>query len=132
MAASLKAKCDWCGAEHALGPGASLPASGGALGARDDPVRGWQIESFVCGPCWEGRRHYWICPHCGNGGEEWALACRGCGRDRPGLPPYQPDWDAIGKEMEERRHEEEALLTEAIREYRSAAVFGSGRRRDRL
>lgn len=127
MIEPVKVKCSRCGAEHKIGPGLSLPESGGALSVQED-----RVEEYTCGPCWRSRRTYWLCVHCGNGGEEWAVACRGCGRGRPGLPPYQPDWDAIGKEMEERRHEEEALLTEAIGEYGSAAVFGSGRRRDRL
>jgi hypothetical protein len=50
---------------------------------------------------------------------------------RPDPLPYVPDWDAIGKEMAERRHEAEALASEWDKEYPGWRL-GGGRTRDRL
>ena len=112
----LVATCQDCGTQVEISP-PNLPPSGGALSACDDPVTGWRVESFVCGPCWRARRPYWTCLQCGNGGEEFVSWCRGCGRVQPGLPPYQPDWDLIAKEERERKREHEALVAEATREF---------------
>ena len=89
MAELLFTACDRCGVTVELNP-PNLPSSGGALSARDDPIQGWQVLEFTCGPCWVSRRHDWTCVHCGDASYELALCCRGCGRARPGLPPYQP------------------------------------------
>lgn len=108
--------CGRCGSRVEIRP-PNLPASGGFACFRDDPTKGWQVESFTCGPCWNTRRTTWMCVHCGDASYELATRCRGCGRVKPGLPPYQPDWDLIGKEMAERKREVEALAAEWDREY---------------
>ena len=120
--------CDRCGVQVEVHP-PNLPASGGSASFHDNPLRGWQVLEFACGPCWRARRTYWTCPHCGNGGEELDLRCRGCGRAKPGLPLYQPDWDAIGRELEERKRQAETLASEWDREY---PWWRSPPRRERL
>ena len=112
----IHARCDRCGSAVEVHP-PSLPPSGGRAVFHDDPVAGCQVLEFTCGPCWESRRRDWTCVHCGDTSNEFALRCRGCGRARPGLPPYRPDPYQVAKEEYWARREQEALLSEAIREF---------------
>ena len=118
------AVCRVCTSRFAVHP-PNLPPSGGCASFHDYPARGWQALEFTCGSCWAVRRSTWTCPHCGDASYELALQCRGCGRAKSGLPPYQPDWDLIWKEERERKREAEALLAEAIDEFGAEAVTGS-------
>ena len=116
MSTTIIAPCEGCGIRVELSP-PNLPATGGTAMFQDDRVKGWQVLWFTCGPCWAARRTTWTCPHCGDASHELAFRCRGCGREKPGLAPYEPDWDLIGKEVENRRREAEALAAEWDREY---------------
>ncbi len=110
------ADCSNCGAKVAFQP-PNLPPSGGALIAHDDPVRGWTVESFVCGPCWDRRPRTWTCVHCGGSGPISGNFCSQCHHVRPDPLPYVPDWDLIWKEERERRREHDALVAEWDWEY---------------
>lgn len=114
--APIPACCDRCGSTVEVTP-PSLPPTGGCASFQDDPVAGWQVLEFTCGPCWAARRRDCTCVHCGNGGDEFAAWCRGCGWVRPGIPPYIPNWDLLAKEERERRREHDALVAEANREH---------------
>ena len=116
MANPIRATCDRCGVKVELTP-LNLPPSGGALSAVDDPGLGWQFLEFTCGRCWEARALTWTCVHCGDASYELAVRCRGCGRMKPGLPPYQPNLDLLVKEGREREQEHDALVAEWDREY---------------
>jgi rubredoxin len=116
MGEALTATCKDCGSAAEVTP-PTLPASGGALSAQDDPVKGWQVLELVYGSCWERRPRHWICVHCGGSGSEFSNWCDQCGGQRADPRPYVPDWDAIGKEMEERRREAEAIVAEWDRDY---------------
>ncbi len=120
--------CDRCGIAVELHP-PDLPPTGGCASFSDDPISGWRVLEFVCGPCWESRRRDWTCVHCGDASYELALSCRGCGRARPGVSPYQPDWDSIWKEERERKREHDSLVAEWDREYPG---WRSPKSRDRL
>ena len=107
----LVAACRNCGTEHALCPGPSLPASGGAISIQGDVV----LE-FVCGACWEKRPRTWKCSHCGGAGPiDWNF-CSTCHHVRPNPLPYVPDWDMIWKEERERQREHDVLVAEWDRE----------------
>lgn len=116
MSEPFPARCDRCGTTVEVSP-PNLPSSGGALSARDDPVAGWQVLGLTCGPCWAVRRTIWTCPHCSDPSYEFVLQCRGCGRAKPGLPPYEPDLDLLAKVERERQREHDALVAEWDREY---------------
>ena len=116
MPTTIIASCDRCGVRVELSP-PNLLSGGRAVGFHYDPVKGWQVLWFTCGPCWAARRTTRTCIHCGDASHELAFRCRGCGRAKPGLPPYQMDWDLMGKEMAERKREAEALASEWDREH---------------
>jgi hypothetical protein len=131
MSDPILATCDRCGDQVELHP-PNLLASGGFMAARDDPVEGWQVLSYTCGPCHEKRPRTWACAHCGGTGPIDGNFCSTCHHVRPDPLPYTPDPNLLAKEERERTREAEAILHEAIEEFGSAAVFGSGRKRDRL
>ncbi len=122
--------CRGCGAEAQVRP-PNLPPGGGAASFHDDPKCGWVVLDYLCGQCWERRLRTWSCTHCGGSGPIDGNFCSKCHRVRPDPLPYVPDWDAIGKEMAERRHEAEALASEWDKEYPGWRL-GGGRTRDRL
>ncbi len=74
MCTPIPARCDRCGIHVAVHP-PNLPASGGCASFHDDPVRGWQVLEFTCGPCWATRHTTWTCVHC-CGDANYELAVR--------------------------------------------------------
>jgi hypothetical protein len=116
MPTPILATCGHCGTEVEVQP-PNLPSTGGSLLARDDPVRGWLVEEYVCGRCWERRPRTWPCTHCGGTGPIWSNFCTKCHAVRPDPLPYVPDWDLIAKEERERKRQHEALVAEWDREY---------------
>lgn len=116
MSNPIPALCNRCGAEIDVAP-PNLPPSGGTLAARDDPVRGWTVESFVCGACWDRRPRTWTCVPCGGSGPVWSNFCSRCHSVRPDPLPHFVDWDLLAKEQRERQREAEALIAEWDREY---------------
>ena len=111
------ATCKDCGSHQEVGPGMTLPAPGGTLAARDDPVLGWQVEYYVCGPCWAKRPRTWQCTRCGGTGPIDGNFCSARHHVRPDPLPYVHDADLLAKEERERKREHDALVAEWDREY---------------
>lgn len=124
------ATCTGCATSFEVQP-PNLPPSGGSLKACDDPVRGWQIEEYVCGLCWERRPRTWDCVHCGGTGPLSSNFCTKCYAVRPDPLPYVPDWGLIWKEERMRREEAEAIAAEWDREFPGWRIAGQ-RMRDRF
>jgi hypothetical protein len=87
MDAVTFANCQTCGTQHKLGPGFSLPESGGALS-----VHCGVVSEFICGPCWRART-------------DRIFAASG------------PDPYLLAKDARERRREGEAVVAQWDREY---------------
>ncbi len=113
MSPITKIPCATCGTKAEVGPGFSLPESGGALS-----VQGNVIQEFICGPCWAARPSTdWPCPGCRRANPDWMNWCLSCQTYRPDPRPHYVDWDLIGKEERERQREHDALVAEWDREY---------------
>lgn len=117
--------CAKCGTKEELGPGFSLPETGGALAVQGDVV-----QEFICGPCWAARPSTdWLCPGCSRAnpdGRNWCLACQ---TYRPDPRPHVPDWEALALDEEERERDAANALVEAIREVPGYPWLGRAGRR---
>lgn len=122
-----KIPCAKCGTEHEVGPGFSLPESGGALSVQGDVVR-----EFICGFCWAARPSTdWSCPGCRRANPDWMNWCLTCGFYRPDPRQCVPDWDLIAKDGRDQERQAEAIATELDRECPGWRFAGS-RRCERL